>query len=707
MKKLLALCAVSILATGTFAQDEFEELMMVVASDRDVEDRFGWSVDIDGNTAIVGAYADDYGDANPNMGSAYVYQLIEGEWTEVQKLFNSDQDDYDRFGWSVAVDGDFIIVGAYAEDHDAGDGAYMSRAGSAYIFEKNDAGIWEEVEKLVAADRAPDDEFGWSVAIHGTTAIVGAHIDDKDEAGGDFMYHAGSAYIFDREDDGSWTQTQKIVASDRSPGFEYDPDHEDWNDRFGESVGIWNDYIAVGGPFASKAYAFERIGDTWTEVAFLTFPGISWLDRAAPISIDSITIALGASTEDLDEDGEESIMNAGGAAIYKRTDGTWSYLQKLAPADRDAGDHFGISISTDGDYVVVGTHSDNHDEFDDDEIENTGSLYVFELQEDGFYEEIKKLDASDREEDDELGISVAISGINIIAGAFQQDQNPDGGDYLEDAGGAYFYSTEADGGGGECETIFYTQDVEICAGAVFIVGDSEYDEEGIYTDEFVTDEGCDSVVTTLLEVSDPITYEQEFILCFGESVTVGESTYSETGFYTDEFTTDGDCDSLVYTFVVVADPINTDVDVDGVTLEADEDGVDYQWLTCDPFEVIDGATDQTYVATENGFYAVIIDDGECVDTSDCHEVNTIGILEDDLGYVVSIYPNPSDGQFTISGDQLIGTELNVFNTVGELVYEKTVNSNTVVIDLSNHSTGIYILEITSESGTKTTKIHLQ
>jgi len=89
MKKILALSVVMILNLGLFAQDEFEELMMVVASDRDVEDRFGWSVDIDGNTAIVGAYADDFGAVDPNMGSAYVYQLIGGEWTEVQKLFNS------------------------------------------------------------------------------------------------------------------------------------------------------------------------------------------------------------------------------------------------------------------------------------------------------------------------------------------------------------------------------------------------------------------------------------------------------------------------------------------------------------------------------------------------------------------------------------------------------------------------------------------
>ena len=83
------------------------------------------------------------------MGSAYIYHReMDGNWTFVQKIYNSDQDDYDRFGWSVAIDGDLIVVGAYREDHNVMDGGLLSNAGSAYIFERNDAGVWNQIKKL-------------------------------------------------------------------------------------------------------------------------------------------------------------------------------------------------------------------------------------------------------------------------------------------------------------------------------------------------------------------------------------------------------------------------------------------------------------------------------------------------------------------------------------------------------------------------------
>ncbi len=757
MKSLLSLILIT-LSFGIFSQD-FEEFIKVVAEDRDIQDRFGWSVDIDGNYAVVGAYADDFGAANPNMGSAYIFQKIGTEWVEIQKIFSSDQDDYDRFGWSVAIDGDYIIVGAYAEDHNLLDSDPLPSAGAAYIFEKNEEGVWEEVQKIIAADRAADDEFGWSVAIHGTTAVVGAHIDDKDAVGASFMYHAGSAYIFDRDGDGTWTQSQKIVASDRSAGFEYAPDHEDWNDRFGESVAIWNDYIAVGGPFASKAYAFERSGGVWTQVSMLTYPGISWLDRAAPVAIDSNVIALGAQTEDLDEFGLESIMNSGGGAVYTRSDfGGWAYLQKLSPDDRDAGDHFGWSISIDLPYIAVGTHSDNHDEFGDDEIENTGSVYVFELQDDGTFLEVTKLDASDRTMDDELGISVAISGNTIISGAFQQDFLPGGGGDILDAGAAYFYTTDPDDVG--CIPITTDQEVEICAGGTYVIGGSTYSEPGVYTDILTTEDGCDSTVITSLFVNEPINYTQElticegdfivvgestysesgvyedfltteegcdslvitylevnesvivsneYSICEGQTVVVGESTYSETGVYEDFFETESGCDSVVVSYITVADAINTEVIIEGDVLEAlaSPDIVTYQWVKCEPFEIIDGANDQSYTVTETGLYAVILTSTECEDTSDCisMELSSLGDLT--TVFNLNVFPNPSNGVFVITGHQIIGNQLQIFNAMGELIYEEFVQTDQITINLANQTKGLYLMRIAGESGFAVHKLEVK
>jgi hypothetical protein len=602
----------------SFAQPILE-FQKIVASDRELEDRYGWSLDISTDFAIVGAYGDDFGPTNPNMGSAYIYEKTgEDEWTFVQKLTNSDQDDYDRFGWSVAIDGDYAIVGAYGEDEDADDSNTLSKAGSAYIFERNDEGIWVEVQKLVASDRAVDDEFGWSVAIFGTTAVVGAHIDDKDASGEGFMYHAGSAYVFDRTGEGEWTETQKIVASDRSPGTVFAPDHEDWNDRFGESVGIWNDYLIVGGPFASKAYMFERTGGTWSQVSLLTFPGISWLDRAAPVSIHGTVCVLGAPTEDTDVLGLNYRKNAGGAAIFTRTGpGEWTYLQKIVAGDRSAGDHFGASVSIDDDYIVCGANQDNHDKTTDNNLENAGSVYIFKKM-GTYFGQYDKIDLSDRAIEDQMGMAVSVSNRVIFVGAYQQDMNEIGEDYVENAGAAYFFKDLDDGA---CPTEFSSQYPSICDGESFAVGGSIYTTSGTYSDYLTSVAGCDSVVTTYLNVITDEPYVSVIEICAGESYTVGGSVYTETGTYTDIFVSDAGCDSIVQTELLVLVGIDDNVVIDGGDghlIATSAEAIHYQWIKCDPFEIIPWEVLYMYDPIYSGSYAVIAENETgCLDTSDC------------------------------------------------------------------------------------------
>lgn len=619
MKKLtttLLLCVAGIL---TYAQS-FNEIQKVTSFDRESEDRAGWCVDIDGNYAVVGAYGDDFGATNPNMGSVYVYEKdVDGVWNFVQKLTNSDQDDYDRFGWAVAIHGDIIVVGAYGEDENEFDEENLSKAGSAYIFKRDVDGTWNEIQKIVASDRAEGDEFGFSVDVHGDLIVVGAHYCSTNALGFGYSFHAGAVYIFEENDAGVWVELQKMAASDRwgNPGFEYV--EEDWNWRYGESVGVWEDYIVVGSQFAAKAYVYERAGDTWSEAEKLTYPGISWLDRAGIVAIDGTTIVLGAQTWDYTEIwGEGELMNSGGAAVFDRNDGTgnWEFTEMIVNADRDAGDHFGIDVAIDGDYIAVGTHSDNHDEDDDAFLEDAGSAYIFKLT-DGDWSEYDKIDASDRNEADEHGICVGISGITAIVGAWQQDYPSGGGEYIEDAGAAYFY---IDGEDVDCPAVYHDQFFSICEGESVTVGDSEYSTTGTYTDILVSEDGCDSIVTTELSVigTDPSEYTET--ICPGQVVVVGDSEYSEAGVYTDVFTTDAGCDSTVITTVIVEDGVGDfAVDGDGDGLYVLADGIaTYQWITCDPYEIIPGEVFWFFTPPGPGEYAVIVsnEDG-CIDTSDC------------------------------------------------------------------------------------------
>ena len=374
------------------------EVAKLTASDGAADDRFGWSVAISGDYAIVGAYLDD--DKGSNSGSAYVFERIAGTWTQVAKLTASDGAAGDQFGISVSISGDYAIVGAYGDD-DKG-----SASGSAYVFERI-AGTWTQAAKLTANDGAASDFFGYSVAISGSYAIIGAYQDD--DLGGD----SGSAYVFERIA-GTWTQVAKLTASDGAA-----------SDYFGYSVAISGSYAIVGayldddnGSGSGSAYVFERISGTWTQVAKLTATdGASGDQFGWSVAISGDYAIVGARLDD---------SSQGSAYVFERASGTWTQAAKLTASDGAASDYFGHSVAISGDYAIIGAYQD------DDLGGDSGSAYVFERIA-GTWTQVAKLTASDGAASDYFGYSVAISGSYAIVGAFQDD------DLGSNSGSAYVF----------------------------------------------------------------------------------------------------------------------------------------------------------------------------------------------------------------------------------------------------------------------------
>jgi predicted amidohydrolase len=179
---------------------------------------FGDSVAISDETVVVGAHTDD-GAAGSNQGSAYVFERSSGVWSQQQKLEASDAAALERFGNSVAINGETIVVGAFLDN-----GAAGSTQGSAYVFERS-GGVWSQQQKLEASDAGAFDHFGESVAISGETIVVGAADDD-------------SAYVFARSG-GVWSQQQKLEAFDAEGG----------GFLFGKSVAISGETVVAGAPF--------------------------------------------------------------------------------------------------------------------------------------------------------------------------------------------------------------------------------------------------------------------------------------------------------------------------------------------------------------------------------------------------------------------------------------------------------------------------
>jgi len=382
-----------------FIPDEIK----VTASDPASYANFGNAVSISGDYAIVGAYQDD--DNGYRSGSAYIFKRDCHSWLEQAKLTAGDGTAYDYFGCSVSISGDYAIMGAYYDD----DNGYHS--GSAYIF-KREGEAWLEQAKLTAGDGTAYANFGNAVSISGDYAIVGAYGDD------DSGYSSGSAYIFKREGE-AWAEKAKLTASDADEGY-----------QFGWSVSIDGDYVIVSAlgdvvyeedtNYCGSVYIFKREGDIWVEQTKLFAAGTA--DQylfGYSVAINNSYAVVGAVGKFYE------VPLSGAAYIYKHEGNMW-LEQAIVTADNPSrGDNFGISVSIEENYVVVGA-------FDMVEYEPPSTAYVFEPEGDSWICRFK-LTPSDGG-GNHHGFSVAISGEYGIVGA------PEDYEVEEEAGAAYIYS---------------------------------------------------------------------------------------------------------------------------------------------------------------------------------------------------------------------------------------------------------------------------
>ena len=208
--------------------------------------RFGRSVSLQGDTALIGACCDL--EMGFQAGAAYVYRFDpdgSGQWIQEQKLVASDGDDNDIFGWSVSLDGDVALIGAYADEVGP-----LFGAGSAYVFRFNGS-QWVQEQKLTASDGLTGDFFGWSVSLQGDLALIGAILDD------DYANGSGSSYIF-TFDGKQWNETAKL-RYEAVQGVH----------AFGVSVATDGEHVIVGANFttvdgdaeAGAAYIYGGLGD--------------------------------------------------------------------------------------------------------------------------------------------------------------------------------------------------------------------------------------------------------------------------------------------------------------------------------------------------------------------------------------------------------------------------------------------------------------
>lgn len=323
--------------------DSWSQQAKLKADDPEASDLFGRSVAISGDTIVVGAFQDD--DNGDSSGAAYVFVRSGSSWSQQAKLTPSHSAAGDQFGYSVAISGDTVVIGAIG-DEDNG-----RSSGAAYVFVRS-GGNWSQQEKLTASDAAAVDIFGNSVAVSEDTIVIGAPGDD------DGGTSSGSAYVFMRSA-GNWNQQAKLTASDVARG-----------DEFGWSVSASEDKVIIGAHFddsGGAAYVFVRDGSSWRQQQKLSANDeASGDDFGYSVTLLEDIAVIGAI--DNDDKGEES----GSAYVFVLNGSNWIEQAKLTANDGAADDQFGWSVAVSGDMVVIGTPRD-----DDNIGTDSGSVYMF------------------------------------------------------------------------------------------------------------------------------------------------------------------------------------------------------------------------------------------------------------------------------------------------------------------------------------------
>lgn len=428
------------------------------ASNTEPGDLFGSAVAIDGDTVVVGAPEES--SISDSSGAVYVYKRSGPTWVEEAYLKAGNAGLGDKFGTSVSISGDSLIVGAPFENGGAGD------AGAAYVFVRNGS-TWSQQAYLKAGNAGASDQFGTAVSISGETVLVGAPLEDN---------AAGAAYVFLRNGT-NWSQQAYLKASNSEAG-----------DRFGNVVSISGETAAVGAanedggasgingvvdnnkPESGAAYVFLRTGSAWSQQAYVKASNPDDADAfGSSVSLNGDTLAVGAPHEDsiaADVNGNEASngppgtngASSGAAYVFLRSGTSWSQQAYVKAQNPGEIDKFGTSLSVNGNLLVVGSLNESSNatgingNVNNEDALDAGAAYVY-VRDGVSWTREAYLKASNTNAFDNFGKSVAVSGDTIVVGAFREDSNATGVNGNEsndgeiDSGAAYVFLGEGDGFG--------------------------------------------------------------------------------------------------------------------------------------------------------------------------------------------------------------------------------------------------------------------
>ncbi|MEY2745853.1 MAG: hypothetical protein RL112_895 [Planctomycetota bacterium] len=443
----------------------------VKASNPGAEDNYGYSIAISGTTLVVGAPFEDSGatgingnqasNSASNSGAVYVYRLTPGAtgqwgWTQTAYIKASNANAQDQFGYSVAIDGDILVVGAPTEDSSSSNvnnnplDNSAPDSGAAYVFVRTMLGgieTWSQQAYLKASNSQGDlpsspygDWFGSSVAVAGDLVAVGAPLEDGGSTtingpqGDESAYEAGAAYVFRRSGASFWYQEAYVkpsIVTSGVGGFFPVP-----GGMFGDSVALSGNRLLVGAPGTfvtgdaqGMAFLFERSSTTgtWTQrESFQPSQPSNYAYYGIAVDIDGNRCVVGEPYAD-----GPGGLDSGAAHVYRQSTNplstAWVLEATLRPAQGDADDRFGRSVTISGDMVAVAAPDEDGastgiagDPFNDAAF-NAGAVYTWRRNSAGAWTDSRYIKASNTNASDRFGSAVHLDGALLAVGAMRED----------------------------------------------------------------------------------------------------------------------------------------------------------------------------------------------------------------------------------------------------------------------------------------------
>ena len=389
-RHLFFLCLVCSTAFNSATASDLSEGPKLMPSDPIFEGRFGFSIAIDGELAAIGARST----TSPGIGSVYVLEHNNGQWTERQKLVPNDGSTFDNCGFAVDIDGTRVAISCDGQN---------SNTGAVYLFDF-DGNQWSQTQKISGPEArggggSAGESFGYSLSLDGDRIAIGAPNQSGNNA-------PGAVYMYGF-DGNNWSQIQKLVANDVSN-----------RNYLGFSVALLADVLVSGairdtqfGTSAGAAYVFEFDGINWQQSQKILPQSTDTQSLGTSVGLTSDTLVIGASND-------STVVSAAGAAYVYEQDqlGDWIQIKGLFASDAQVGDRLGRQLSiTDGSILLL--------RFADTFSQNTGAGYLFKKYGNG-WTETKIIQPSENVVGDLFAVFGAISNDKILIGApFDDDGN--------------------------------------------------------------------------------------------------------------------------------------------------------------------------------------------------------------------------------------------------------------------------------------------